>query len=245
MSLQYTLNHEISYYECDMHQHLTLPMLVSILIKACEKQSQKLGDEQYLLDHHLGWIITQHELVIHQLPKQNDSIQVNTQIENYNKYFCYRKFEMRNSKGLILAEMISVFSLLDLQKRKIMMIPDELMNLYQAEKTTKLKRFKMENNLDHIQAKYQYRARYLDLDSNGHVNNAHYLDWMIDSLDYTWLEKYQPTKLSIKFEKEISYSTNVISKISQNIDTNQTIHQILDESGVICALSNIQWKEKE
>ena len=60
----------------------------------------------------------------------------------------------------------------------------------------------------------EYRVRYLDIDTNLHVNNSKYLDWAIDTLDYEFLTTHKLTHLNIKFEKEVYYGNQIKSQMS-------------------------------
>lgn len=244
MGLKLTRPHKIEYYECDLQKNVTLPMLISILIKVGGAQTNELTDPKILEDKNLGWIITQYEMKINALPKQEAIVYITTEADSYNKYFCYRKFWMYDDQGNLLVELLSVFSLMDLNKRKIEPITDEIIAPYQAEKTTKLKRFPKMASVENDEFQKHYQVRYFDLDGNGHVNNAHYFDWMLDTLPYEFLQNMEPKEMEIKFEKEVQYGDEVCSIAQYDEDLKQTRHKICHkDTNELFAQALITWKE--
>ena len=244
MGLKYIEPHEITYYECDFHQQLTIPMLINILIKTSESQTNQIANNQILIDNHLGWIITQYDIEITRLPKNGETVYITTEAESYNKYFCYRNFWLHSRTGKLLVKLQSVFSLMNLQTRKIAPITAEIVAAYQAEATTKLKRLtKIEQCLG-CELEKTYQVRYFDLDTNAHVNNARYFDWLMDALEMEFLTHYEPKAISIKFEKEVSYGDQVTSHVTIADNKQQTYHEITNQ-GIRCAEAMITWRMRE
>lgn len=175
----FTETHEIPYYECDVTGHLTIPMILNIVIKTSEAQSNSLGrGTDYLAERGLGWVITQHEMTVTKLPKVGDKIQVSTKATSYNKFFCYRDFWIRNELGEECVHIQSTFIIMDLEKRKLTSVPDEVIIPFGCEKSLKIKRGEKFALPEPMLTK-DYRIRFTDIDSNQHVNNTKYLDWMI------------------------------------------------------------------
>lgn len=249
MGLSYTTTHQVQFYECDIHKQLTLPMLMSVAITAGELQTYSLDltAVTYLEKHHLGWIITNHSLDIHQFPKENEQIFVTTEAESYNKFFCYRNFYIHNQQGKCLATMKSVFSLMDLETRKIVTVPEEVISVYQSEKIKRIHRFPVvPNPSGEMLAQENYRVRYFDLDTNRHVNNARYLAWMLDVLPFSFLEKYEPTHIEISFQKEIEYGNTISSQCEERKSTEadkETAHYIYNQD-VLSAKALISWRQR-
>jgi acyl-ACP thioesterase len=56
---------------------------------------------------------------------------------------------------------------------------------------------------EHLQAAGERRAVYSDLDSNGHMNNARYIQWIQDMSDVEVLEKAETMHFIINYIAEI------------------------------------------
>ena len=59
-----------------------------------------------------------------------------------------------------------------------------------------------------------YRVRYFDIDMNGHVNNAHYFDWMLDPLGGEFLSHHHLVVMRITFAKEVRMDEIITSSVS-------------------------------
>ncbi len=58
--------HTIPFYECNVNNRISIPMLINILILASEHQNEKLGvDQLYLIDKYgIGWVVTSYSIHI-------------------------------------------------------------------------------------------------------------------------------------------------------------------------------------
>ena len=79
-----------------------------------------------------------------------------------------------------------------------------------------------------------YNIEHTHIDSNKHVNNVKYMEWVIDSMPLEIIENYKINKLKVKFEKEVQYGHNVLlqgelKKIDDN--TVKSIHIIKSDLG--------------
>ena len=67
-----------------------------------------------------------------------------------------------------------------------------------------------------------FEIRFDDLDVNKHVNNANYVVWAFEPLDFEFRQKHKLKTLDMVFKKEITFGSKVLSCIK--IDDNITIH---------------------
>lgn len=250
MAKKFNEIHEVTFYECDINGTMTLPMLLNSVIKTSEAQSEQLQvSTDQLQKLGITWVITQHEMNIHRLPKVGQLIKITTQGTSYNKYFCYREFWVQDKEtGEQLAHIFSTFVLMDLTTRKMISVPDDLLVAFESEKIKRIHKGPHFHQPTDGAFHQPYRVRFSDIDSNKHVNNAKYLDWMVDCLDYDKLTQYLPQKVWIKFEKEISYGHTIDSFFSQRLleehDQFWTDHEIFVE-GNRCASANILWRKRK
>ena len=241
--------HQVSYYECDATRRITIPMLINIMMHVSGEQSHALGvgDEQ-LNDKGLAWIVLQYEMNITQVPEFYKTIKVTTQAMSYNKLFCYRDFNVYDEAGNLCVTAHSTFVLLDVTQRKMVRIQDEVVAPFEAEFSKKLIRTpKPEKVADELTVSNEYRVRYLDIDSNQHVNNSKYIDWAMDTLDYEFLTTHKLTYLNIKFEKEVYYGDRIQSQMSLHEAENGKIvsaHRIVTGSTTNSEASMV-WEKSE
>lgn len=244
MAKKYTEKYTIPSYECDRSDYLKIPTLVKILIKISGSQSEELGvSDAYVHSFGLGWIILQHDMKITRLPKSGETVALTTEATSYNKFFCYRKFWIHDEEGNECVLMETTFAMMDLKARKMGSVLDEIVAPFESEKIKRIKRGEKILPVEEVKAKKDYLVRYYDIDDNQHVNNAVYLDWMLDVVEIDWMSDYIPVAISIKFNKEIRYGEIVDSSYQQG-ETELSLHQVLVNEAV-CAEANIRWQPKD
>lgn len=242
--MKFSENHQVKFYECDRKSQMTLPMLLNIVINTSETQSDKIGRSSGYL-HQLGitWVITEHEIDILRMPRTNEIITVTTEAKEHNKYFCYRYFWIHDESGNELVKIMTTFVLMDMETRKMISVPDEVIEPYSSEKIKTIKRGEKLPQYDDMAAK-EYRVRYSDIDTNQHVNNSRYLDWMTDSLTLEFLSENRPEKVIIRFMKEISYGDLIESCWHLDANPQSISTHTIAVNSVKCAEGMIKWQKE-
>lgn len=245
MTAKYTIPHEVASYECDVNGTMKLSTMIAIVIKVSEEQSETLnrGND---FTHQFGvtWVITHYEIFISRLPKMNEKVQVTTQAMQYNKYFCYRNFWITTEEGEELVRIESIFSLMNYTTRKISSVTEEIIAPFESEKITKIKRPTKVEELEDPRS-VPFRVRFYDIDSNHHVNNSVYFNWLVEGLGYEFLTTYEPTHMNVRFDKEVEYGNQVESQyeIVDQDNGKKTRHAIKIADKTYCE-AQIEWQER-
>ncbi|KAF1296135.1 acyl-ACP thioesterase [Enterococcus sp. JM4C] len=245
MAKKYTTKHEVAYYECDINQTMTFPSMLGVAVKTSEEQSDKLGrGSDFVASFGLTWVITNYQMTITRLPKVGEIVDVTTQALEYNKYFCYRNFWFHDQDGNELVLIESVFVLMDLENRKMSSVVEEIITPYESEKIKKIKRAPKIEKIAQGEV-VPYRVRFYDIDSNQHVNNAIYFNWMIDVLGYEFLTTHEPIDVNIRFDKEVEYGSMIDSHYEiLELETHVETRHEIKIGDLLCCEAAIQWKKK-
>ncbi|MGT2784034.1 acyl-ACP thioesterase domain-containing protein [Streptococcus merionis] len=234
----YTISFELS----DTNGNLKLPPFLSVLLEVSGHHSAQLGrSDVYVLENYgYVWIVTDYEFDIVRLPKFSEKVVIRTEAISYNKLICHRRFEVLDDKEDLLIRVESYFALMDLENRKIVVVPDDLLEPYQSEKVKKIARGAKYPSLEEPE-RSSYHVRYLDIDMNGHVNNSKYLDWMYDVLGYAFLKQHVPSHIHLKYSREVSPGGDISSEFVR--DGLVSHHQICSD-GQINAQAIITWRKQ-
>lgn len=249
MAVKYATTHEVAYYECDVNGTMTFPAMISASIKVSEEQSDSLNrGTKFVHSFGLTWILTNYQLEITRLPRVGEVLTIATMAMEYNKYFCYRHFWIEDAFGNELVKIEAVFALMDIKNRKMASVPEEIIAPYESEKVKRIRRYP---KIEKIQTGtyLPYRVRFYDIDSNHHVNNAVYFNWMIDVLGRDFLTTHVPVYVIVRYDKEVEYGNEITSHFEILPPTKDsdglivTRHEIrLGED--LCCEANIKWQEK-
>lgn len=250
MATEFEMYHHVKYYECDTSGHPTLAMIVAMLILASEADNKENGvGLKRAGQYGGGWVIINYEgTLAEKQPVKGEEVILGTRVRAYNRFFVIRDFWVKDLAGNYYAKVSGTFVFMNLAKRKIMTIPQEMIDTFQMDETKRLPRLE-KPSLPEDQtgwAKRDYRVRYFDIDGNQHVNNAHYFEWMMDVLDGDFLRTHQVVKMQTEFAHEVLYGQTVTSTGSTPVEKEGlmvTHHQITCQ-GQESARATFYWQPR-
>ncbi|KRN27423.1 oleoyl-[acyl-carrier protein] thioesterase [Lactobacillus selangorensis] len=242
--LKYREQYRIPYFEADATGEMTLSSMINVMVLVSDHQSDALGVGLAVMNaHDVGWVITQYHMNITRFPKVDEVVTVTTEATSYNKYFCYRHFWMHDSDGNELASVAGTFVMMSFKTRRMVKVIPEIIQAYQSDEINGVEKFP---RIPHLDAKKStgknYRVRYFDIDSNRHVNNVHYFDWMLDALRRDFLLTHNVKTLDIRYEREIHYGETTQSQV-EFADSLRTLHRI-QTGDTTNAEAQIEWADR-
>ena len=80
------------------------------------------------------------------------------------------------------------------------------------------------------------------VDTNHHLTNSIYFDWMIDTLPREFLNSHTVKSIDISFKKEVQYGNQALAEVELDQDTLTSYH-LISNQGEESALAEINWKE--
>lgn len=159
----------------------------------------------------LTWILLDWKLEIKNRPKYGQDIKVVTWSRTANKFFTYRDFEIY-SNGELVAIASSKWTLINIEKRKMTRITEDIIDKYKPED-----RHVFDNpEIDKLEipekftSEIQYTVIRKDIDINKHMHNLYYLDLAYEALPEDVYQKDRPfDNVRIMYKKEIMFGDTV------------------------------------
>jgi acyl-ACP thioesterase len=151
-----------------------------------------------------GWILSRISVLLDRRPRQGETITVRSWPRGWERLFAVRDYDIRDGSGVPVVRGRSFWLILDIAKRRPLR-PQTLMNtLPLNEGVDALPGGALELEArDNLQKAGERRAAYSDIDYNGHVNNARYVQWIQDILENEDLERARRMRLDINYLSEI------------------------------------------
>lgn len=179
----------IPYQEVDASRHLRLYTLENYLLNVAGRASDEQGiGIQYLLPQGMTWIITDLNLQLSYLPAHNETITIETWVEQNSHMLSVRNFRIYlhtgNSALVQIGEARSVWAVLDLQKRELADVFSQSAfdGIADEEKLSIPRLSRMTPLQSNTEARSHHNeVRYSDVDYNGHCNSCKYLEKMLDA----------------------------------------------------------------
>lgn len=240
--------YEIYYFQINRKQEATPVSILQYLedVAIAHSEAVGLGVEQ-LLAQKTGWVLNHWLLKMQQYPRQGEKISIETWASDFERFYGRRKFRLSDSQGRYLGEADSLWVFLNLEKRRPIRIPDHFVSAYGLVQSGKEEDFQELSKLTDVQRSMQFKVRQSDIDTNGHVNNTRYVDWMLEGIQEDFLQHHKVAELEVIYKKETKYGAAVSSE-TQRSDAGQGpqfLHRILDgNEGRELALGRTRWQER-
>lgn len=239
--------YEVHYYETNYRLECKISSIINYFCDIGSKQSEELGvGIEYLTEKRLAYVFYRYDINIKRYPKYGEKIKVRTMAKSFKKFYASRAYEIYDENNEKIVEGEGIFLLINIDKRKAVRIPEDQYIAYGVDiencpdiKVTKLEKLTKEMDRNN------FKVRYGDIDSNMHVNNVKYVEWAIESLPLDIVSNYELKELSVVFEKECRYGTEISAsyEIRKNEDGVVILHKIADIEGKELTVLISKWKK--
>ena len=214
----------------------------------------------HLQEEKRTWVITRTQMTIHKWATWPTTINVETWPQVPFKFYYPRGCRGYNEDGTtLLFESMTLWLIIDKDDYHIIKPDDRYKKL--LSEAGRYVDPEMKKRLSFTLEKYKkiekapIHVQYQDSDSNFHINNVAYLQWMISSLPFTLLDHFQPSFVDISYLKQafrddtIMCYTGYVDDYSTEINEFTLNHHIvkIEEDGKETSLcfANTTWKKRK
>lgn len=199
-------HYNVRSYHSDFKQQLTLVSLFNFLQESAWLHASANAFGYYdLLDKGCFWALTRVKVLISRYPMWNEGLRVETWSKIPDALMAYRDFEGLDKNNEVLFKATSAWLVVDIASRRpqrMSVFKDNFPHLPTraaiAEHPDKLPKLTNESI-------YPCSERAIctsDIDMNGHVNNANYVRWVIDSFPFSYITTHNVTEIEVNFMHE-------------------------------------------
>jgi medium-chain acyl-[acyl-carrier-protein] hydrolase len=239
--------YKIEISDADFNKHLKLSTLFSFFQETGSMAVENLGMGIDLLQQKYGvaWILIRMRVDIIRNPELNEEIVIETWQQIPQKIEFDRDYLVKDKDGKIIARAVSSWVIIDIENRKIkksdFIIAKFPENITERAIDCKLGRIKPSGN---ISVAYKKVIGYSDIDFNGHLNNAKYIDYTMDCFPVENHVKYGIKSLEINYTNEALPGDSIIfykdiSELDSNLiyieGVNEKNNKIVFKSQVVIA----------
>lgn len=167
-----------------------------------------------LRQQNLAWVLSRAQLHMDRIPVLGETVILRTWPTPTRHFFCPRDYAFFVD-GKQVGYASTLYVVLDLTERKIVQpyLPEGTKLDCPSDMV-----YPIPGNIASLECEPRcipYQARYSDLDVNGHVNNAKYLDWFCDQFDQPFHQRHHLTDVLIHYNHEIHPDETVTLKLQQ------------------------------
>ena len=235
-------------YEVDFQNRLRLSALFHFMQETASNQIKRQGvGIDVLRTDNLAWVLSRLLIVMDRFPGVGEEILVKTWPRGIERLFALREFLITGRQGEVLGRVTSNWLLVDLTTRR----PKRLEGVFQRMPIDPgihalERRLEKLLPLESPEEALTVRAAYQQIDLNRHVNNAHYVSWILNSFP---LESYQRNRLAglqINFLSEIRFGevlTICRERSGEGQGLSQGIEGRKDDGKTMAFQARLEWRE--
>lgn len=227
----YTKNYNILYNMIDCSNRISIVSILNILEDSAVNHSKKVGfGLEDFAKVNLTWVLLSWDIEIKRLPTQGETILVKTYPSNVDRFFVLRNFYVYDENDNEIISAKTNWILIDLIKRRPSKIPNDLIEKYKME-TNKMVITKDIIPKDTVfNQNEEFVVRRADIDTNNHVNNSKYIEWMFELLPEEFYKKTL-TRFIVEYKKETYYKEKIFTTISNAYENNSVFyHKVSSEN---------------
>ncbi|WP_025640243.1 acyl-[acyl-carrier-protein] thioesterase [Schnuerera ultunensis] len=205
-----------------------------------------MGREVLYTQHGVIWVLVRVRVDIIKYPKWKDILTLETWPQEPSRMGFDRDFLIKDKKGNILAKAVSTWVVIDVESRKLV----RTKSVYTGYPLVVEKRAidcKLGNlkSSGELETAYERTVRYSDIDVNEHLNNAKYLDFIMDSFSFEEHRRFNVKSVEISYSNEALLGETIkIYEDRSRIDSNIIYMEGIREGKDLVFKSQIEIEEK-
>jgi len=205
VSDSYVLDSVVSYWDVDREQLFTLPGVFKLLQEGAIKHAD-LHDvgSRMMMERGETWVLNRISAALMRYPRYEERLRLVTWSAGIRGFKGYREFRLYAGEELVVSAS-SLWLYLNFQTKTFARVPAELAAGFPERRDDvfhpDLDRLRLDEPAPEAPG-CAVSLRYSDLDSNGHVNNTSYLDYLQTALAATG-HSVRPSRVELQFLKEI------------------------------------------
>lgn len=210
---KYIQNYTIPCYDTDASWRLKPTSFMNLAQEAAGQHAVHLGfGYDDLIKTNTAWIISRMHIEFVDTPQWRDQVTLTTWHKGLNRLFYLRDFIMTDAQGNPKVKATSSWLVLNLETRRLVRDP-ELMEegTVNTENVieTPADKVQMPKDVEPVLA-LEHVVAYSDIDMNAHANNAMYMQWAMDAVEYELAASHPLKALTINFNHETKAGDKVM-----------------------------------
>ncbi|MCG6914654.1 hypothetical protein LJE86_12115 [bacterium BMS3Abin03] len=236
---------KVKAFDVDSNNRLKISTFFNYFQEAASDHAEhlKFGYED-LLPKELFWVLSWAKFQFGGFPKFMDEVKVQTWGKMQHKLHSMRDFLLFNEQNDIICKATTAWLLLNLKSLRPKILPQVFPDVeFWNEKSALNDLPEKFPTIAEKNKVYTQRINYSDIDLNQHVNNAKYVELLLDCYDSDFHKNHYIKSLTVSFTSETKYGENI--ELSKGVEyIKEDIHYIeainLDTQKVVLK-SLIDW----
>jgi len=228
--IKYTKNLTIQCYETDASWRLKPASFMNLAQEAAGNHAVYLGfGYDDLIVSNTAWILSRVHVEFIDTPKWREDITLTTWHKGLNRLFFLRDFVLTDRNGRERVKATTSWLVLDLATRRLVRDPklmEEGTVCTDNAIETPADKVHMPKDVESVHV-MDHTVAYSDVDMNGHANNAMYMQWAMDAVDYDIASSRGVREFTINFNHEIKPGS-IVSLFKTRVEDGECLHVFVE-----------------
>jgi len=199
-------------YDVDLHGKAFLPVLLSFMQEAASNHVDSLQvGFSHLEEMNRFWVLSRIRIDIERYPTWGERVRLLTCHAGQDRLFGLREFRVTDDQKEVVVSAISAWLMLDRSTRRPIK-PSELYSklnipLGYSHNSRPLEKLPEVEGMD---GEAQHQVQYTDLDVNDHVNNARYVEWVLNTYARQHIQDHEVSRCEMNFLAECGHGEDIV-----------------------------------
>ncbi len=199
-----------------------------------------------LMSENLGWVLLSGTMQMNRYPKYKEKIIIRTWISKYYTIRGFRENIIYDENYNIIGRARGLWVFYDIEKRRPTKIHKDFKEKWLSSEELCIDHdiTKTIEAIDFAESTKEFKVNMYDTDTNKHVNNIRYLQWLMESIPEDVLDNYYLYSIDGRFISEAQYGDVIVSLTKKGSEENSFVHTILvKDDNKVCATGKTVWKK--
>ena len=238
---------DLRYFEMNKTGEASPITMLTLLQETAADHCYSAGHSLFsLMSQNLGWVLLSGIMQMDRYPKYKEKIIIRTWISKYHTIRGFRENIIYDEHYNIIGRAKGLWVFYNIEKRRPAKIhPDFL------EKWSSSESISIEHNItnkieaiDSAESMKEFKVNKYDMDTNKHVNNIRYLQWLMESIPEDIIDNYYLYSIDGRFITEAQYGDVIVSLTKRDSEVNSFMHTIrVKGEDKVCATGKTVWKK--
>ncbi len=242
-------NFQLRYFEMDKLGFASPTTIITLLQEAAADHCLSIGHGLYdLFNQNIGWVLLSGYMQIERYPTYKENITIKTWLSKYTSIKGTRENIIYDESGNIIGRAKGLWLFFDIERRRPIRIFDDISEKWGCftEESISCDIDKKLKAVDTAEYQKNFLVYRQDLDSNKHVNNLKYLQWLFETVPDEIIDNYYLHSIEGRYVKEANYGDQVESLAELDNDDSTFVHTIkVKDNNMVCANGRTVWMKRE
>lgn len=240
---------ELRYYDISQSGEASPTTMLALLEETAADHCHSIDYSLYDLEKlNIGWVLLSGFMEMDRYPVYKEKIIIRTWLSTYSLVKGIRENVIYDENRNVIGRAKGLWLFYDIKRRKPVQVFDTIIEHWSTceEESVNHDIIKKIKPIDFTVEAMEFGVFRFDVDTNKHVNNLRYLQWLLESVPKEIIDNYYLHSIDGRFTGEAQLGETVLSFTQKEESVeNSLVHLIKTKNrDVTCALAKTTWKKR-